>query len=116
MRHIEVAALFVQELVHQKDLKVGKVPGHANPANCLTKHLDSTLKEQCLHELSMVDMSTSDLRQVLQDAAQVELVASLIARQSAPNKLTPWKPNFAVAVNALQLCAAHMCYTHITEA
>ena len=78
MRHIEVAALFVQELVHQKALNVGKVPGHANPAICLTKHLDSTLKELCLHDLNMVDMSTSDARQVLQDAAQIELVDPMI--------------------------------------
>ena len=108
MRHIEVAALYVQELVQQQALKVGKVAGNVNPANCLTKHLDATLKGQCLVDLSMVDMSTSDLRMLLNDAKQIELVASLC---NQGRKLMPWKPNFAVAVNALQICAAHMCHS-----
>ena len=37
-RHIEISAMFVQELVDQQSLKVGKVPGNMDPANCLTKH------------------------------------------------------------------------------
>ena len=44
MRHIELAGLYVQELVHQKSIKVGKIAGELNPANCLTKHLGAMLK------------------------------------------------------------------------
>ena len=112
MRHIELAAFYVQELVYQQVVKVGKISGEINPANCLTKHLDATLKEQCLADLGMVDMSCSDLRMLLQDAAQIELVASLVSKHAQKQKPTPWKPNFAVAVNALQICAAQMCYSH----
>ena len=99
-RHIQVAALFVQELVQQNALKVGKVLGHSNLANCLTKHSNAALKKRCLQALSMADMSTSDLRQMLNDAAQIELVASLMAKHNASNtNVSPWKPNFTVALN-----------------
>ena len=110
MRHIQVAALFVQELVHQNALKVGKVPGHSNPANCLTKHLNAALKERCLQELSMADMSMSDLRQMLGDAAQIQLVASLMAKHNASNtNVTPWKPNFTIALNGASASHALAC-------
>eukprot|EP00439_Symbiodinium_sp_Y106_P002572 s283_g1.t1 len=45
---IELAGLYVQELVHQKSIKVGKIVGELNPANCLTKHLGAMLKERCI--------------------------------------------------------------------
>ena len=83
MRHIELATLFVQKFVHQKALKAGKMRGHSNPANCLTKHLDASLKKHCFQELSMVDMP--ELRQALIDAAQTELIANLITRHNASN-------------------------------
>ena len=106
MRHIDVATLYVQELVHQKLLKVGKVAGTVNPANCLTKHLDPRLKEQCIEELGMVDLSSSDLYPMLEAAEQIELVAALLAHRPAKKTPTPWKPNFAVAADALQICIA----------
>ena len=40
-RHIEVHYLWVQERVHRGDLTLSKVWGHDNPADLLTKHLDS---------------------------------------------------------------------------
>ena len=106
MRHIDVATLYVQVLVHQKLLKVGKVAGTVNPANCLTKHLDPRLKEQCIEELGMVDLSSSDLYPMLEAAEQIELVAALLAHRPAKKTPTPWKPNFAVAADALQICIA----------
>ena len=112
MCHIDVATLYVQELVHQKLLKVGKVAGTVNPANFLTKHLDPRLKEQCIEELGMVDLSSSDLYPMLEAAEQIELVAALLAHRPAKKTLTPgrWKPNFAVAADALQICIAQsMC-------
>ena len=54
MRHIDVAALYVQELVYQKQLNVGKVSGTANLPNCPTKHLDAKLKGECFEDLGMV--------------------------------------------------------------
>ena len=110
MRHIELAALYVQELVHQKSVKVAKISGELNPANCLTKHLGATLKERCISDLGMADMSTSDLRTLLQDAAEIELVASLAFERAQKQQLTPWKPNLAVIVDATQICAAHLCH------
>ena len=62
MRHIELAALCVQELVRQEPVKVAEFSGELNPANCLTKHLGATPKEQCMSDLGMADMSKSDLR------------------------------------------------------
>ena len=106
MRHIDVATLYVQELAHQKLLKVAKVAGTVNPANCLTKQLDPRLKEQCVEELGMVDLSSSDLCAMLEAAEQIELVAALLAPRPAKKTPTPWKPNFAVAADALQICIA----------
>ena len=40
-RHIEVHYLWVQEKVANKDIKISKVWGRENPADLLTKHLDS---------------------------------------------------------------------------
>ncbi|CAE7235700.1 unnamed protein product [Symbiodinium sp. CCMP2592] len=109
MRHIELAAVYVQEVVHQKLVKVGKVSGELNPANCLTKHLSAVLKERCVSDLGTVDMSNSDLRTLLQDAAEIQLVASLVSERVQRQRLTPWKPNFAVIVDAIQICGAHLC-------
>ena len=110
MRHIELAGLYVQELVHQKSIKVGKIAGELNPANCLTKHLGAMLKERCISDLGMADMSQSDLRTLLQDAAEIQLVASLVSERVQRQRLTPWKPNLAVVVDAIQICAAHLCH------
>jgi hypothetical protein len=81
MRHIDVAALYVQELVYQKQLKVGKVAGTANPSNCLTKHLDAKLKGECLEDLGMVDISSSDWQPLIEAAEQIELVAALLSQR-----------------------------------
>ena len=104
MRHIDVAALYVQELVYQKQLKVGKVLGTSNPSNCLTTHLDAKFKEQCVQDLGMVDFSRSDLQPLLETAEQIELVAALLAQRPKPKSETPWKPNFAIAADALEVC------------
>ena len=45
---------------------------------------------------------------VMQDAAQSELVASLVSKHEQKQKLTRWKLNFAVVMNAVQICAAQM--------
>ena len=54
-------------------------------------------------------MSQSDLRTLLQDAAEIQLVASLVSERVQRQRLTPWKPNLAVVVDAIQICAAHLC-------
>ena len=100
-RLIDVATLYVQELAHQKLLQVGKVAGTVNPANCLTKHLDPRLKEQCIEELGMVDLSSWDLYPMLEAAEQMELVAALLAHRPAKKTPTPWKPIFGVATDSL---------------
>ncbi|CAE7253040.1 unnamed protein product [Symbiodinium sp. CCMP2592] len=112
MRHIEFAALYVQEVVHQKLVKVGNVFGELNPANCLTKHMSTVLKERCVSDLGMADMSNSDPCTVLRDAAEIQLVAfvaSLVSERTHRQRLTPWKPNLVVIVDAIQICAAHLC-------
>ena len=72
--------------------------------------MGATLKERCILDLGMADMSKSDLRTLLQDAAEIELVASLAFERAQKQKLTPWKPNLAVIVDATQICAAHLCH------
>lgn len=104
MRHIDVAALYVQELVYQKQLKVGKVAGTANPSNCLTKHLNAKLKDECLQDLGMVDITNSDWHPLIEAAEQIELVAALLSQRPKSKANTPWKPNFAIAADAFQIC------------
>ena len=50
----------------------------------------------------MADMSQSDLRTLLQDAAEIQFVASLVSERVQRQRLTPWKPNLAVVVDAIQ--------------
>ena len=51
----------------------------------------------------MADMSKSDLRTLLQDAVEIQL------ERAQRQRLTVWKPNLAVIVDAIQICAAHLC-------
>ena len=39
MRHINIALLWIQERVEQKEFEVEKVAGTSNPADMMTKHL-----------------------------------------------------------------------------
>ena len=39
LRHINIASLWIQERIEQKELTVKKVSGLANPAHMMTKHL-----------------------------------------------------------------------------
>ena len=39
LRHINIASLWIQEKIEQKELTVKKVSGLANPADMMTKHL-----------------------------------------------------------------------------
>ena len=41
MKHIEVQDLWLQDQVHSKKVKIGKVWGHINPADLATKHVDA---------------------------------------------------------------------------
>ena len=41
MRHIDIAHLYVQELVKTKRVIIGKVKGETNPADVMTKHLQT---------------------------------------------------------------------------
>ena len=43
---------------------------------------------------------------MLEAAEQIELVAALLAHRPAKKTPSPWKPNFAVAADALQICIA----------
>ena len=43
VRHLDTRLLWVQELVRDRRLIVQKVPGEANPADLLTKHLGAEL-------------------------------------------------------------------------
>ena len=52
----------------------------------------------------MVDFSRSDLQPLLETAEQIELVAALLAQRPKPKSETPWKPNFAIAADALEVC------------
>ena len=47
-RHIAVHFLWVQERVHQGDLKVSKVWGGDNPADLLTKYLTRQKIDACM--------------------------------------------------------------------
>ena len=85
-------------------MKVGKVPGAANPANCLTEHLDAKLKEECVQDLGLVDFTNSELYPMLEAAEQIELVAAFLSCKGKPKPGTLWKPNFATAADALQVC------------
>ena len=89
MRHIDVAMLHVQELVYQKQLKVGKAFGTAIPSNCFTKHLDANLKNDCLQDLGMVDINvtnSSDRRPLIEAAEQIELVAAVVTTPAIENE------------------------------
>ena len=104
MRHIDVAALYVQELVYQKQLKVGKASGTPNPSNCFTKHWDAKWKGEGFENLGMVDISSSDWQPLIETAEQIELVAALLSERPKSKANTAWKPNFAIAADALQIC------------
>ena len=44
LRHIESHSLWVQECLRRKELRLLKVAGEANPADLITKHLESSAK------------------------------------------------------------------------
>ena len=109
MRHLEVSHFLVQELVKTRKVKIGKVAGPLNPANCLTKHLDAKLKAACLEDLGMVDMSEESYRELLSAAEEIKLIASIGPEMARRRQPTPWKPNFALAASFMQIVAAHEC-------
>ena len=53
LRHLEVHLLWVQDHVRRKSLVVCKIPGKANPADALTKHLSSDDLWKCMTLLDM---------------------------------------------------------------
>ena len=52
-RHIEVHYLWVQERIANKDMKLSKVWGHDNPADLLTKHLDTASMRRHMQLIGM---------------------------------------------------------------
>mgnify|MGYP000571486537 FL=1 len=52
----------------------------------------------------MVDISSSDWQPLIEAAEQIELVAALLSQRPKTKANTPWKPNFAIAADALQIC------------
>ena len=51
------------------------------------------LKERCTSDLGMPDRSNCDLRTLLEDAAEIQLVAALASEHAQRQRLTPWNPN-----------------------
>jgi hypothetical protein len=54
IRHIDVATLWVQEKVANKEVKLVKVAGHENLADILTKHVDRAALDRLLHRFGIV--------------------------------------------------------------
>ena len=54
IRHLAVADLWVQEKLRLKEFQLTKVPGAANPADILTKHVDRQTLERHLRTMGMM--------------------------------------------------------------
>jgi hypothetical protein len=98
MRHLDVSHFFTQQLVKDKRTRVGKVPGTANPPNCLTKHLNAAKKAASFADLGLIDMSEAHLQELVHAADKIELIGAVTERQA-----TPWKPNCPLAANMLKM-------------
>jgi hypothetical protein len=58
-----------------------------------------------VEDLGMVDISSSDWQPLIEAAEQIECgVAALLSQRPKSKANTPWKPNFAIAADALQIC------------
>ncbi len=53
VRHLHTQVLWVQEAVADRHLRVEKVPGHDNVADCGTKHLAEAAMQKCLRNASL---------------------------------------------------------------
>ena len=53
IRHLATADLWVQDRIKKGDFKLARVPGVANPADILTKHVDRTLLDKHLVTLNL---------------------------------------------------------------
>ena len=54
VRHLDTSLLWIQQKVKDHDLKVEKVPGPDNPADCLTKYVDHTTMARHLSTMGLV--------------------------------------------------------------
>ena len=115
LRHLEVQHFYVQELVKEKMVKIGKIDGTKNPVNCITKFLPANLKKQCLADLGMVDMSRPAMKALLEDTESVPLVSQKDTTTIASVRM-PWKPNKAQSATVLGLTMAQACLAHATTA
>ena len=57
VRHLAVGQLWIQERVRTGDIELFKVPGDANPADLLTKHVPRDLADRHLTRLSVWRMT-----------------------------------------------------------
>ena len=57
VRHIDVATLWVQEKVANKEVRLVKVPGSENLADILTKHVDKPTLDRLLPHFNISQVS-----------------------------------------------------------
>ena len=102
LRHLEVAQVYVQELVHRGFISLRKVAGTKNPANVLTKHVAGPQLKEALPALGIVDCSVGTLHQQFAEAKQLT-VGAISLETAQPAKSFPWKPQFAAPPGLAQL-------------
>ncbi|CAE8609616.1 unnamed protein product, partial [Polarella glacialis] len=105
LRHLDICRFTTQELVRSGQANIGKVPGVSNPANVLTKHVNTQQMKEAMAGLGLLDLSGTELETKLQEAKQLVIAGISDAAPALKPRQMPWKPRYATAASVIQICA-----------
>ena len=111
MRHVDIGHLYVQELVKTKQVIVGKVDGKQNPADILTKHLDTGEEvRNGVELLGMVDLTQEGLDRNV-GKAHMKKVGAVFEKEH--NYKRKWQPHKGSRINIRQHHSAVASVKHV---